>query len=197
MRTRITHAGDASLSRALELQSARSLSRWPSLTLTTPGTTLRRLQAMRKGLLLGATTLLVVSGALLATRPSRALRDFRRAADDLVARSDAILQRASTFDADAALRALGPSRWNAEYYRLDEHLGIGHESRLDHRGRRRRLPRSRPHSISTGGRGALPSRGQCATFENGTLKMHFAPAIRSSAAHPGSRATPSAPSDSG
>jgi arylsulfatase A-like enzyme len=83
---------------------------------------LRRLEAMQKALLLAAASLLVVAGAVLVTRPSRALRDFRRAADDLIARSESLRQRASTFDPDAALRDLGPGSWNGEYFRLDEHL---------------------------------------------------------------------------
>jgi arylsulfatase A-like enzyme len=77
---------------------------------------------MRKGALFAAATLLIAVGALLATRPTRSLRDFRRAASDLMERSDSIRRRASTFDAEAALMALGVSPWNGEYYRLDDHL---------------------------------------------------------------------------
>ena len=106
---------------------------------------------MRRGLLLAATTLLVVSGVLLATRPSRALRDFRRAADELVARSESLRQRASSFDPDAALKALEPSRWNAEYYRLDENLASARVEAGSPEWRCRH-PRSRPHSISTVGK---------------------------------------------
>jgi arylsulfatase A-like enzyme len=73
-------------------------------------------------LLVAVATLVVVAGALLATRPPRNLGDFRLAASDLIERADSIRQRAPTFDGKAALKALGPSSWNGEYYRLDDHL---------------------------------------------------------------------------
>jgi hypothetical protein len=131
---------------------------------------------MRRGFLIGAGALLIISGALLATWPSRALRDFQRAADDLVARSESIRERASTFDPDAALKALGPSRWNGEYFRLDEHL----DSARIEAGREQEAPAvSVEAAFDFNGGPDEPCRAEGdAVIENGILKMEFAPGDR-------------------
>ncbi len=133
---------------------------------------------MQKWSILAAATSLVVAGAALVTRPSRDLHDFRRAADDLIAHSEALRQRASTFDQDTVLRALGPSSWNGEYYRLDEHLA---SARVEARSPRvDRASASVEAAFDFDGSDAEPCQvvGDAITgdaiTEDGILKMEFA-----------------------
>ena len=88
-------------------------------------------------------------------------------------RSESLRQRASTFDPDAALSALGPSSWNGEYYRLDEHLA---SATIE--ARSPRVDRASPSIAGAfdfdGGRDERCRAEGKATFENGILKMSFA-----------------------